>query len=96
MATDLAAALFIYMCCDLYRREGVGQLGRHEHPAWTAREAKLQDTCLSRGHEHRKLVRERKPEPGWESGQEWLRRRYEYAMEDASERGQSYWEMETC
>lgn len=87
---ELAAALFMYMCCDIvsglpeYHLEAL-QLRRGENPGWTARVDMIHHKCEGhkpgpRGctdYEHIE-IEETLPQ----TGQEWLRRRYLFATSD--------------
>ena len=90
---ELTAALFMYMCCDMATREPQSfdarvppQMFKGFNPGWIARVDMMHDTCAEQYHtpgpdcndlEHFK------GESGllYQSGQEWLRRRYLYAIE---------------
>ncbi|KAF4465134.1 peptidase m61 domain-containing [Fusarium albosuccineum] len=88
---ELMGALFIFMCCEFNppRESDPWQSGLHDCavPAWTARVTMIHDTCEARGHSpgpesdkcndqaHFRQWREH-----WQTGQEWLRRRYMFAV----------------
>ena len=95
---ELTAALFMYMCCDMVST-GPGpllfkDLFKGDNPGWTARVDMMHDKCEDAEHAHEPksdcrddehFVNEHMPQ----TGQEWLRRRYHFAIDAMEGKGKS-------
>lgn len=101
---ELAAALFMYMCCELepgpdpatafpHQPSFPHQPGasRRDDPGWTARVDMMNDKCSDHEHAlgHCPDKQHNEGQETYQTGQEWLRRRYEYAIAVLGEDDQS-------
>ncbi|KAF4996357.1 hypothetical protein FDECE_12501 [Fusarium decemcellulare] len=88
---ELMGALFIFMCCEfsppMESDPRQSTLYNYAVPAWTARVTMIHDTCEGRGHlpgpesdKCNDLAHFRQFKEHWQTGQEWLRRRYTFAV----------------
>lgn len=82
---ELMGALFMFMCCEFTTENG--SLSDFGEPGWTGRIAMMYDTCEDLDHDpgpesdqcdDKKHFRE--PLGVSQTGQEWLRRRYSFAV----------------
>ena len=75
---ELAAALFMFMCCDLQPGPAPMDPGdyRRDNPAWTGRVDLMNDICAVQGNSSGDW----RGQHTFQTGQEWLRRRYDFAV----------------